>query len=181
VLGKAVDHEYSLAELLRRPDVSYQSLMSLNGGQFAPTDLVWNEDDPARTDAQATPDGLFGRSVVEQVEIAARYSGYIQRQKDEVERTEVYENLVLPPELDYMLVTALSFEARQILTRQRPQTLGLASRLSGITPAAISLLLIHLKKHRAVLLGKGGKPDAPSGEGRAAASDAQAVSAKVPV
>jgi tRNA uridine 5-carboxymethylaminomethyl modification enzyme len=131
--------------------------MSLNAGQFAPPELVWDE-------AQAGGAGqdvvLFGRAVVEQVEIMARYSGYIQRQKDEVERTEVYENLVLPPDIDYLQVAALSFEARQILHRQRPQTLGLASRLSGITPATISLLLIHLKKHRAALLGKGARPGA---------------------
>ena len=161
VLGKAMDHEYCLAELLRRPDVSYRSLMTLNSGQFAPPDLVWDEAATERDGAACTPELLFGRAVVEQVEIMARYSGYIQRQKDEVERAEVYEHLVLPPELDYMQVAALSFEARQILSRHRPQTLGLASRLSGITPASISLLLIHLKKHRAALLGKNaGKPDA---------------------
>ena len=176
VLGKAMDHEYSLAELLRRPDVSYRSLMSLNGGQFAPGDLVWNDsadgslagDDDAQRQAQR----LFGQSVVEQVEIMARYSGYIQRQKDEVERAEVHENMLLPPELDYMQVAALSYEARQILSRYRPQTLGLASRLSGITPASISLLLIHLKKHRAALLGK----NAPT-----TAADLAAAPDKVPV
>ncbi len=160
VLGKPIEHEYSLAELLRRPDVSYRSLMSLNGGQFAPADLTWDAEDLADPSNAATQDLLFGRAVVEQVEIMARYSGYIQRQKDEVERAEVYENLVLPQDTDYMQVAALSFEARQILTRHRPQTLGLASRLSGITPAAISLLLIHLKKHRAALLGRRADSDA---------------------
>jgi tRNA uridine 5-carboxymethylaminomethyl modification enzyme len=84
--------------------------------------------------------------VVEQVEIAAKYSGYIDRQKDELERAAHYENLRLPAELDYMQVSALSFEARQRLNKYRPETLGQASRLSGITPATISLLLIHLKK-----------------------------------
>ncbi len=146
VLGKAMDHEYSLADLLRRPDVSYQSLMSLNDGQFAPVDLAWRADVAPADRSQA--EWLFGQSVVEQVEIMARYSGYIQRQQDEVERAEVQENLELPPEMDYMQVAALSIEARQILSRYRPQTLGLASRLSGITPASISLLMIHLKKHR---------------------------------
>ncbi len=152
VLGKAMEHEYNLAELLRRPDVSYQSLMSLGGGRFAPTDLAWQSD--VDGDTRRQPDWLFGQSVVEQVEIMARYSGYIQRQNDEVQRAEVQENLVLPQELDYLQVSALSIEARQILSRYRPQTLGLASRLSGITPASISLLLIHLKKHRAALPGK---------------------------
>ncbi len=157
VLGKEIDHEYSLAELLRRPDVSYRSLMSLNGGQFAPQDLKWPADDAAGVhpaeQSQRLADALFGRSVIEQVEITARYSGYIQRQKSEVERAEAYENLVLPPELDYLQVSALSVEARQILDRQRPHTLGLASRISGITPASISLLLVHLKRHRSALPG----------------------------
>jgi tRNA uridine 5-carboxymethylaminomethyl modification enzyme len=80
------------------------------------------------------------------VEIAAKYSGYIDRQKDEVGRAAHYENLRLPAELDYMQVSALSIEARQRLSKLRPETLGQASRLSGITPASISLLLIHLKK-----------------------------------
>ncbi|MDP2249062.1 MAG: tRNA uridine-5-carboxymethylaminomethyl(34) synthesis enzyme MnmG, partial [Hydrogenophaga sp.] len=84
--------------------------------------------------------------VVEQVEIAAKYSGYIDRQKSEVERSAHYEGLKLPADLDYLQVTALSFEARQKLAKHRPETLGQASRISGITPASISLLLIHLKK-----------------------------------
>ena len=86
--------------------------------------------------------------VVEQLEIAAKYAGYIERQKDEVERAAHYENLKLPAELDYMQVTALSIEVRQKLNKHRPETLGLASRISGVTPAAISLLLVHLKKSR---------------------------------
>ncbi len=152
VLGKQIDHEYSLSELLRRPDVSYRTLMTLAGGRYAPPDLAWEEAPLAADDLQASRHA-FARAVVDQVEIAARYSGYISRQKGEIERAEYYENLVLPDALDYMQVAALSFEARQILTRHRPQTLGLASRISGITPAAISLLLVHLKKHRSDLPG----------------------------
>jgi tRNA uridine 5-carboxymethylaminomethyl modification enzyme len=83
---------------------------------------------------------------LEQVEIAAKYSGYIERQKDEVERASHHENMKLPADLDYLSVGALSFEARQKLAKHRPETLGQASRISGITPASISLLLIHLKK-----------------------------------
>jgi len=86
--------------------------------------------------------------VVEQLEIGAKYAGYIERQKDEVERAAHYENLRLPPDLDYLQVTALSIEVRQKLSQHRPETLGMASRISGVTPAAISLLLIHLKKNR---------------------------------
>ena len=90
--------------------------------------------------------GDLSAPVIEQVEIAAKYSGYIDRQKGEVERAAHYEKLRLPAELDYMQVTALSIEARQALTRHRPETLGQASRITGITPAAISLLMVHLKK-----------------------------------
>jgi tRNA uridine 5-carboxymethylaminomethyl modification enzyme len=85
-------------------------------------------------------------AVAEQVEIAAKYSGYIGRQREEVERSAHYEHMKLPADLDYMQVSALSMEARQKLSKHRPETLGLASRISGITPATISLLLIHLKK-----------------------------------
>ena len=84
--------------------------------------------------------------MIEQVEIAAKYSGYIDRQKDEVERAAHYENLKLPADMDYMQVSALSFEVRQKLQKHRPETLGQASRISGVTPAAVSLLMIHLKK-----------------------------------
>ena len=85
--------------------------------------------------------------MIEQIEITAKYAGYIDLQKVEVERAAHYENLKLPPELDYLQVQALSFEARQTLAKHRPETLGLASRISGITPVTVSLLLVHLKKH----------------------------------
>ena len=128
VFGKALEHEHNFADLLRRPGVDYAGLMSLEGGKYAPTDLL---DDP---------------KVAEQVEIAAKYSGYINRQHGEVERAAHYEHLRLPADLDYLQVHALSIEARQKLSKHRPETLGLASRISGITPASISLLLVHLKK-----------------------------------
>jgi tRNA uridine 5-carboxymethylaminomethyl modification enzyme len=151
VLGKAIEHEYNLGDLLRRPNIGYAALMSLDGGRFAspalpvaPVVSRGTEADEASTASLAQ--NVFVAAVVEQVEIAAKYSGYIDRQNDEVGRASHYENLRLPDELDYMQVTALSIEARQRLTKQRPETLGLASRMSGITPATISLLLIHLKK-----------------------------------
>ena len=90
--------------------------------------------------------GDLSDPVLEQVEIAAKYAGYIDRQKGEVERAAHFEKLRLPPDLDYMQVTALSIEARQVLSRHRPETLGHASRITGITPASISLLMVHLKK-----------------------------------
>ena len=89
----------------------------------------------------------MARGVIEQIEIAVKYAGYIDLQKTEVERASHYENLKLPADLDYLQVSALSFEARQKLAKHRPETLGLASRISGITPATISLLLVHLKKN----------------------------------
>jgi tRNA uridine 5-carboxymethylaminomethyl modification enzyme len=152
VLGKAIEHEYNLADLLRRPGIAYSALMSLDGGKFASAALPVANAVSRETQEQGVVDALaaaehaFVFSVVEQVEISAKYSGYIDRQKDEVERAAHYENLRLPLELDYLQVTALSIEARQRLSKLRPETLGQASRLSGITPASISLLLIHLKK-----------------------------------
>ncbi len=136
VLGKEIDHEYNLGELLRRPDVDYAGLMGLDGGKYASADLS----------LPSSQNPVFVAGVIEQVEIAAKYSGYIDRQKEEVGRAAHYENLRLPDDLDYLQVSALSIEARQRLNQLRPETLGQASRISGITPATISLLLIHLKK-----------------------------------
>jgi tRNA uridine 5-carboxymethylaminomethyl modification enzyme len=145
VLGKAVEHEYSLADLLRRPNVSYAGLMSLSEGKYASADIDANVS--RETGLALSDEAVFAAVVIEQVEIIAKYSGYIDRQKDEVERAAHYEHLKLPDELDYLQVTAMSIEARQKLSKHRPETLGQASRISGITPAAISLLLIHLKKN----------------------------------
>ncbi|RCW66784.1 tRNA uridine-5-carboxymethylaminomethyl(34) synthesis enzyme MnmG [Pseudorhodoferax soli] len=127
VLGKAIEHEYNLGDLLRRPGVDYAGLMSLDGGRFMPEQTLAEEE-------------------VEQIEIAAKYSGYIGKQKEEVERAAHLESLRVPEDFDYMAVPALSIEVRQKLQKQRPETLGQASRISGVTPAAISLLLVHLKK-----------------------------------
>jgi tRNA uridine 5-carboxymethylaminomethyl modification enzyme len=145
VLGKAMEHEYNLGDLLRRPDVSYAGLMSLAEGRFANSDLPVAAL-AVEGDVAGVAQDVFVAAVVEQVEIAAKYSGYITRQQDEVQRAAHYENLRLPAELDYMQVSAMSIEARQRLSKFRPETLGQASRLSGITPATISLLLIHLKR-----------------------------------
>ena len=134
VLGKPIDHEHKLFDLLRRPGIGHADLMSLESGRWA-SDAVSRETLGDLADA-----------VIEQVEIAAKYAGYIERQKDEVERAAYHEQLRLPADLDYMQVSALSIEARQKLAKHRPETLGQASRISGITPATISLLLIHLRK-----------------------------------
>ena len=138
LLGKPMEHEYTLMDLLRRPGVTHAGLMALKDGAFADAALLApGADQEAET---------LRLAVVEQVEIAAKYAGYIDRQRDDVARAAHYENLRLPPEIDYLEVSALSFEARQRLHQHRPETLGQAARLSGITPATISLLLIHLKK-----------------------------------
>ena len=134
VLGKAIEHEHNLFDLLRRPGVDYADLVAMNSAQHASPDV-----------SRETLGDLLA-AVVEQVEIAAKYAGYIDRQKTEVERSVHFEGLKLPTDLDYLQVAALSFEARQKLAQHRPETLGQAGRISGITPASISLLLIHLKK-----------------------------------
>jgi tRNA uridine 5-carboxymethylaminomethyl modification enzyme len=127
VLGKAIEHEYNLADLLRRPGVDYAALMSLDGGRFV-SEQALAEDE------------------IEQIEIAAKYAGYIGKQKEEVERVAHLEALRVPDDFDYMAVPALSIEVRQKLQKHRPETLGQASRISGVTPAAVSLLMVHLKK-----------------------------------
>jgi tRNA uridine 5-carboxymethylaminomethyl modification enzyme len=126
VLGQPIEREYTLYDLLRRPNVSYRSLSLISA-----------------TDAE-----FEGTSVEEQVEIQAKYQGYIARQLDEVERHGGQASVALPADLDYAEVRGLSIEARQTLTRQRPETIGQAARISGITPAAISLLLVHLRRLR---------------------------------
>ncbi|ONN63439.1 tRNA uridine-5-carboxymethylaminomethyl(34) synthesis enzyme MnmG [Herbaspirillum sp. VT-16-41] len=130
VLGKAIEREYNLLDLLRRPNVNYDSLMSLTGTEGQPLAGPGIEDGPVR----------------EQVEIQVKYAGYIARQANEISRQDHNENLKLPADLDYMDVKALSIEVRQKLNKHRPETLGQASRISGVTPAALSLLLVHLKK-----------------------------------
>ena len=102
----------------------------------------------ARAALVETLGGDLASEVVEQVEIGIKYAGYIDKQQQEVARAAYYEHLKLPADLDYNEVGALSIEVRQKLNRHRPETLGQASRLSGITPAAISLLLVHLRKGR---------------------------------
>lgn len=144
VLGKAIEREHSLFDLLRRPGVTYEALMSMEGGRFEGVEAAAGTQTGPLVSRETLGDLLEG--VLEQVEIAAKYAGYIDRQRDEVERAAHYENLRLPLDLDYMQVAALSIEARQKLNRHRPETLGQASRISGITPATISLLLIHLKR-----------------------------------
>jgi tRNA uridine 5-carboxymethylaminomethyl modification enzyme len=141
LLGRAIDHEYNLADLLRRPGVNFDTLTEVA--------RIARSGAPVSRETLAAELGAgLADAVIEQVEIATKYAGYIGKQTEEVERAAHFEHLKLPAELDYTQVLALSFEVRQKLTRHRPETLGQASRISGVTPAAISLLLVHLKKGR---------------------------------
>src|SRR5262245_22384422 len=124
VLGTPLERDHSLADLLRRPEVTYASLMTLPGAGASVADAV----------------------VAEQVEIAAKYAGYIDRQHEQIERQRALEDLRLPADLDYRTVRGFSTEVQQKLNLHRPETIGQAARISGITPAAISLLLVHLKR-----------------------------------
>jgi len=143
LLGRAIEHEYNLAELLRRPGIDFDRITEIAAAvPFLSTPPV------SRETLQAEFGVALADAVIEQIEISHKYAGYIDKQDEDVERTLRYENLRLPEELDYAQVKALSFEVRQKLSRHRPATLGQASRISGVTPAAISLLLIHLKKGR---------------------------------
>jgi tRNA uridine 5-carboxymethylaminomethyl modification enzyme len=124
VLGQPIEREHALFDLLKRPDVTYAALMTLPGAGAAVDEAA----------------------VAEQVEIQAKYAGYIARQRDEVARNEAHESTPLPADLDYRSVRGLSVEVQQKLNQHRPETVGQASRISGVTPAAISLLLVHLKR-----------------------------------
>lgn len=139
LVGKALEHEYNLADLIRRPGVGFDQAAAL---------AALAGHDVSRETRRQEWGGREADAVIEQCEIGIKYAGYIDKQRDEVERAAALEELALPASLDYAQVTALSHEVRQTLARHRPATLGQASRISGVTPAAISLLLVHLKKRR---------------------------------
>jgi tRNA uridine 5-carboxymethylaminomethyl modification enzyme len=130
LLGQGLEREYRLEDLLRRPEVRYADLVALraaDGGELGGP-------------------GVADQAVAEQVEITVKYAGYIERQQDEIARHASHETTRLPQDLDYDAVSGLSFEVRQKFKQHRPETVGQASRISGVTPAAISLLLVHLKR-----------------------------------
>jgi tRNA uridine 5-carboxymethylaminomethyl modification enzyme len=141
LLGKAIEREYNLADLMRRPGVGFDAIAEVAA-------IAKPEAGVSRETLRQEFGAELADAVIEQAEISIKYAGYIDKQNEEVERAAHYEGLRLPVELDYAQVTAISFEARQKLALHRPETLGQASRISGITPATISLLLIHLKKGR---------------------------------
>ena len=145
LLGKALEHEHSLADLLRRPGIGFDTVAELSA---IARPLRPGESAVSRETLVAALGASLAAEVIEQIEVATKYAGYIDKQVEEVERAAHFEGLNLPSELDYAQVPALSHEVRQKLSRHRPQTLGQASRIAGVTPAAISLLLVHLKKGR---------------------------------
>ncbi len=124
-LKNPISREHSLEELIRRPEMTYDNLMKIEG--LGP--------------------GLEHAQAAEQVEIQIKYAGYIERQKEEIAKTQRHENMLLPVDFDFGQISGLSNEVVAKLSEARPETLGKASRISGITPAAISLLLVYLKKH----------------------------------
>ncbi|GAD00497.1 tRNA uridine-5-carboxymethylaminomethyl(34) synthesis enzyme MnmG [Agarivorans albus] len=125
LLKNPITREHSLEELIRRPELNYQQLMEIDG--FGP--------------------GLELPAAAEQVEIQIKYDGYIKRQLEEIKKTQKHENTLLPLDLDYSKISGLSNEVVAKLTNARPETIGKAARISGVTPAAVSLLLVYLKKH----------------------------------
>ncbi len=125
VFGQKLSREANLYDLLRRPNLDYAALMTLEG---------------------ASPENELGAEVVEQVEIQVKYQGYIDRQNEEIEGRRDIETLNLPADIDYSKVKGLSAEVQQKLNQHRPETVGQASRISGVTPAAVALLMVHLKR-----------------------------------
>ena len=131
-LGQDLSHECSLAEVLKRPGVTYEAIIGLAGGLWSPGTL--------------DQDLGVAQQISDQVEISVKYQGYIDRQAAEIARQEHNESYPLPESLDYTQVVGLSKEVQQKLNLHKPTSLGQAGRISGVTPAALSLLLVHLKK-----------------------------------
>lgn len=147
LLGKALEHEYSQADLLRRPGVGFDTVAEIAAIAAVARPVLSEAPVVSRETLVAELGEALATAVIEQLEITTKYAGYIDKQTEDVERRAHFENLRLPNELDYTQIKALSHEVRQKLSRQRPQTLGQAARIAGVTPAAISLLLVHLKKN----------------------------------
>jgi tRNA uridine 5-carboxymethylaminomethyl modification enzyme len=132
IFGKTLEHEHTLADLIKRPNISYKDVVSLENHKW---------------DSGLLPeDEILQKQVVQQLEILIKYEGYIKRQSNEINKQSYYEDMLLPKNIDYNQVTGLSKEVQQKLNLHQPSTLGQAMRISGITPVAVSLLLVHLKK-----------------------------------
>ena len=133
LLGKAIEREYSLSDLMRRPEVNYNVLMQVDNQRFAPETAL--ADDP-----------INAQIIAEQVEISIKYAGYIERQKEDIRKQSNHETTRIPVGMDFNEVKGLSNEVKQRLIKHAPETVGQAARISSVTPAAISLLLVHIKR-----------------------------------
>ena len=141
VLGGPLSQDTSAFDLLRRPGVSYQSVLEVAGPP------EWLPDDESEEEEPVLPiDERLPDQIRVQLEVRARYAGYLERQRQEIERAARNEETALPADLDYAQLKGLSHEVRQRLSEARPATLGQAGRIPGVTPAAVSILLVHLKK-----------------------------------
>jgi tRNA uridine 5-carboxymethylaminomethyl modification enzyme len=134
--GPAPARDVGALELLRRPEVSYAALLELTGAAAA-TDLATG----------AALDDRLPPQIERAIEVRAAYAGYIERAEDEIERARTYEDALLPTDLDYDGLAGLSTEVRQALSEGRPRTIGHAARIPGVTPAAVSILLVHLRRY----------------------------------
>ena len=139
LLGATIEHEYNLSDLLKRPGIDFDAVVEI--GATANAGMM-----TSRADLVEEVGVELAQAVIEQVQVSIKYAGYIDKQVRDTQRSSGHEALRLPADFDYSTVPALSFEARQKLSRHRPETLGQAARISGITPATISLLLVYLKK-----------------------------------
>ncbi len=146
VLGTMIEREHNLLDLLKRPAVDYAGVTGMVFGAAAGGAAAAGNGTTATSIGPGQFDADIAAQVIGQIEVRAKYQGYITRQAEEVERQAGQENAVLPDDLDYAQVRGLTREAQTKLTQQRPQTIGQASRIQGITPAAIALLLVHLKR-----------------------------------
>jgi tRNA uridine 5-carboxymethylaminomethyl modification enzyme len=135
VFGQPLEREYTLADLLKRPQVTYENLLTLR----------WKTGEQA-VDGQGISGAQLSQAEAEQVEIGIKYAGYIDRQADEVAKAASHETTRIPTGLDYAQVRGLSKEVQQKLSAQKPETVGQAGRISGVTPAAVSLLMVHIKR-----------------------------------
>jgi len=138
LLQKPLTKTSSLFSLLQRPEMDYQGVIEL--------DRLYTFDNETQPELQNTQE--LPSEVVEQVEIQCKYSGYIQRQLNEIEKQQRQENKVIPDDFDYSIISSLSNEVMEKLIKAKPQTIGQAGRIPGVTPAAVSLLMVYLKKHK---------------------------------
>ena len=145
LFGRDLERDYSLAELLRRPGVSFDDVVgAMPAGlpESLPNGVV------SRETIRAEMGGWLADSVIEQLQIELKYAGYVERQVAATQRMKGVEDTPIPADFDYSVIQALSHEARQVLTRRQPQTVGEAARLPGVTPASIAVLQVFLKRGR---------------------------------